>query len=287
MPGPCTFVHCVTAAFFIGSVPGGNFHRFRGFPSRRASASRLPNAGTSLATLLSFANGVVTRRRVQVYTLPLSAPGSLSAPWPPTFLRQAPITAEESRSSCVGWPSCLGTFSAWVRRRFRRLLSLPLPYAVALPSRDSQAYVMGLFTVLTPLWLGGALKCGTTSDPFGPDQCPLAAVHLRQAPTSIGCPYVAIRAFWLKRFGWSFRGLSTSFRPVVLSLAASPSLTVGLTTLLSIANGVVIRRRPQVCTLPLVRSGRSRAPRPPTACAWFPLQAPGCNLLSNGLCHLP
>lgn len=97
MPGPCTFVHCVTAAFFIGSVSGGDFHHFRGFPSRRASASRLPNAGTSLATLLSFANGVVTRRRVQVYTLPLSAPGSLSAPWPPTFLRQAPITAEDSR----------------------------------------------------------------------------------------------------------------------------------------------------------------------------------------------
>lgn len=55
------------------------------FPKPSASASRLPNTGTSLATLLSFANAVVTRRRVQVYTLPLSAPGSLSAPWPPTI----------------------------------------------------------------------------------------------------------------------------------------------------------------------------------------------------------
>jgi len=64
-------------------------------------------------------------------------------------------------------------------------------------------------------------------------------------------------------------------------------MTVGLTTLLSIAIGVVIRRRAQVCTLPLDHSGRSSAPRPPSACAWFPLQAPGCDLFSNGLCHSP
>lgn len=117
---------------------GGNFHRSRGFPSRRASASRLPNAGTSLATLLSFANGVVTRRRVQVNTLPLSAPGSLSAPWPPSFLRQAPITAEDSRSfvrrsfRITPGPFQLGSGGDFVGR-FRFRFPTPSSFRLATP----------------------------------------------------------------------------------------------------------------------------------------------------------
>lgn len=121
-------------------------------PKPSASASRLPNTGTSLATLLSFANAVVTRRRVQVYTLPLSAPGSLSAPWPPSILRQAPIAVEHSRlferRLTPGYPRNLfnpgpAAISALAFTR--------LSFAVALPSRDSQAYTMGLFTPVTPV----------------------------------------------------------------------------------------------------------------------------------------
>lgn len=73
-------------------------------------------------------------------------------------------------------------------------------------------------------------------------------------------------------------GLSHVFRRVpVQSLSASrhPEHWREPTTLLSIAIGVVIRRRAQVCTLPLNRSGRIRAPWPPTSCARLPLQLPG------------
>jgi len=122
----------VNREFLFRFSSGGFFLRFRGLPKPSASASRLPNTGTSLATLLSFANAVVTRRRVQVYTLPLSAPGSLSAPWPPSILRQAPIAVEHSRLFLTSaTPSYLGTFSTRVRRQFRRWLSPGFP----LPSR--------------------------------------------------------------------------------------------------------------------------------------------------------
>jgi hypothetical protein len=142
-PSPCTRslhrcpLRCRSFLFRFGS--GGRFHRSRGFPDRPASASRLPNAGTSHATLLSFANALVTRRRVQVYTLPLSAPGSLSAPWPPSTSTRLPSIAERSRSSLASvFPACAGTFSTRVGRQFRRSFRW-LSFAVALPSRDSQA----------------------------------------------------------------------------------------------------------------------------------------------------
>jgi hypothetical protein len=47
----------------------------------------IPDAGTSLATLLSFANAVVTRRRAQVSTLPL---GVRAVQVPPGRLPPAP-----------------------------------------------------------------------------------------------------------------------------------------------------------------------------------------------------
>lgn len=63
------------------------------------------------ASLLCFllANAVVTRRRVQVYTLPLSVPGLAQCPLAAYHLRQAPIVVQEGSRSfqSVGVPGLL------------------------------------------------------------------------------------------------------------------------------------------------------------------------------------
>lgn len=245
------------------------------FPKPSASASRLPNAGTSLATLLSFANAVVTRRRVQVYTLPLSAPGSLSAPWPPTFLRQAPIAVEHSRllerrSSRIA----SGTFSTRVRRQFRLWLSpgFPLPsrFRLATPRPILWALSHSLRRCDSAVHSGLALPLnhpGRFRAPWPPSSC----ARLSRPSVSLRCR----KCLLVTQVRLVFPGPFEPFPSSRSQPRGVLSVGVSHTTLLSIAIGVVARRRAQVCTLPLNHSGWFSAPWPPTTCARLPLQAPG------------
>jgi len=84
---------------------------------------------------------------------------------------------------------------------------------------------------------------------FRPIQSPLAAYHLRQAPTSIGAAPSLEHLYG--RLGWlHFASTFADSRAVVLALR-HPLVDVGHTTLLSFA---LRRCRPtasSVCTLPL------------------------------------
>jgi hypothetical protein len=131
------------------------------------------------------------------------------------------------------------------------------------------------------------LRFGTTPEPFGPVQSPLAAVLQHQALTFVGYPCVTARAFRSLGLGWSFPGLVVPFPSSRFSASRPPDcLGVSLATLLSIAVAVVTRRRPQVCTLPLNRSGRISAPWPPTTCARFPSRFSRVRFAFGGLCHV-
>jgi hypothetical protein len=72
---------------------------FEPFPSSRSQPRGIPSNGVSLATLLSIAIGVVTRRRAQVCTLPLKGSGHNQSPLAAYLLRQAPTASTRVRFS--------------------------------------------------------------------------------------------------------------------------------------------------------------------------------------------
>lgn len=89
-PGPCVIGSPCCHGTFVGSLRAAVSTTFVAFSAVHLRSRELANTDTSLATLLTIAHAVVTRRRAEVCTLPLSLSGGLRA--------------SRSPSSCTGLP---------------------------------------------------------------------------------------------------------------------------------------------------------------------------------------
>lgn len=106
-------VACVAADSLFGPVLPTDFRRSRGFPRSPASASRLPDTGTSLATLLPLRSRPCSLATCSGLHATPEVPGTLRAPRPPILQHRAPIVVglfQANRTSVS--PGCPGTFSA-------------------------------------------------------------------------------------------------------------------------------------------------------------------------------
>jgi hypothetical protein len=122
LPGIYTACPLCCHSFLRGPTFGDRLPRLSSLPRSSTSASRLVDAGVNQATLLTIANAVVTRRRAEVCTLPLSLQASLRASRSPTACTGHPIAVDQiqvGRPSIS--PSCLGIFSAPGSARISRV----------------------------------------------------------------------------------------------------------------------------------------------------------------------
>jgi len=138
-PGIYTARSLCCHRFLRGSTLGDRLSRLSSLPRSSTSASRLVDAGVNQATLLTIAHAVVTRRRAEVCTLPLSLQASLRASRSPASCTGHPIAVDQiqvGRPSIS--PSCLGIFSAPGSAKISevgqgRLHSTPSHFSLATP----------------------------------------------------------------------------------------------------------------------------------------------------------